>query len=261
MSSDLEGALGELWLRSRDEMLGRLATVEQAALTLRSAALEDAVRHDAQRAAHQLAGSLGIFGFEAPAALARQLEQLLRAVPQPATPQATRLRRLAAELRRAVERATDRPAAARSTVPVRPPQRSRATILLADDDDSVAKMIETALGRAGHQVVRARDGAETIELLDRQPFDLVLLDLQMPVLDGFATCRALRADPRHARLPIVLLSAQSDEESIRTGFADGATDFLIKPFSVSMLRTRVEMWLLRTSASANAQPPLPPDGA
>lgn len=260
MSSEVEGALADLWLRSHDEIRARLAVVEQAAQALGSAALEAPARVEAQRAAHQLAGLLGVFGFEALATLARQIEQLLRAAPQPATPQATRVRRLTAQLRREVERATDRPTAGRSTAPPRPPQRGPATILLADDDDGIAKLVQTALGQAGHQVLRARDGAEALQLLERQPFDLLLLDLQMPVLDGFATCRALRADPRHAGLPIVLLSARGDEESIRTGFADGATDFLIKPFSVSMLRTRVEMWLLRSSASTNPLPP-PPDGA
>jgi len=104
-------------------------------------------------------------------------------------------------------------------------------------------MIESALRRQGYDIVRARDGAEAVSLAARQPFDLVLLDLQMPVMDGFDACRALRGDCRLVDLPIVVLTAQSNEQRVRDRSVAGVTDYLIKPFGVAELRARVRDWL------------------
>jgi CheY-like chemotaxis protein len=122
-----------------------------------------------------------------------------------------------------------------------------AQILVADDDDIMAKMIESALRHQGYEVVRARDGAEAVGLATDRQFDLILLDLQMPVMDGFDACQTLRLNPRLNDVPIVLLTAQSHETKLRARSVPGVTDYLLKPFGVTELRANVRDWLTRKS--------------
>jgi putative two-component system response regulator len=96
--------------------------------------------------------------------------------------------------------------------------------------------------------VRAANGAEAVRLAEQHTLDLILLDVEMPELDGFGACRALRADPRLREVPIVILTARSDTEDMAAGFAHGATDFMTKPFAMSQFRARVRSWLTRAAA-------------
>jgi len=130
-------------------------------------------------------------------------------------------------------------------VPRAPRVPTRARILVADDDDSIAKVLERALGRDGYEVTRAVNGQEAVKLASQHEFDLILLDVQMPVMDGFAACRAMRADERLASIPIVMLTGRNEEEYVMTGFAEGVTDYMTKPFAVSQVRARVRAWLMR----------------
>jgi CheY-like chemotaxis protein len=261
-------ALIELWHGSKAMLTARLSLAEQAISAARSGLLEPELRQQAATAAHQLAGSLGIFGLEAASGAAAELEQLLRA--EELTGNAlTPAERLLATLRSAVEHGPSadgqRAAPQANTSPMEQlsePQQPaanstsagtgeptwRGRILFADDDDSVAKVVETALSRAGYQVTRVYNGAEAVGVAEQQGFDLVLLDAQMPELDGFGACRALRANPRFARVPILILSAFSDEESTLRSFNEGASDFLRKPFAIALLRARVETWMARAAA-------------
>jgi DNA-binding response OmpR family regulator len=124
----------------------------------------------------------------------------------------------------------------------------RVRILVADDDDSIAGLLEHTLRRDGYDVLRARSGAEVVNLAAQQSPDLILLDIAMPELDGLAACRALRAERRLARIPIVILTARVVEAAILAGFADGATDYIAKPFSVAQVRARVRSWLARAAS-------------
>ena len=126
-------------------------------------------------------------------------------------------------------------------------RRRQIRILLADDDDTIVTIVQTALRLDGFEVVCARDGEEALRLAREQDLDLVLLDVEMPLLDGFAVCRELRTVPRLASLPILMLTAQRDREGLLTGFAQGATDYLVKPFEVAQLRARVRTWLERSA--------------
>jgi DNA-binding response OmpR family regulator len=119
---------------------------------------------------------------------------------------------------------------------------------LADDDDSIARAIQTALRFDGCDVIRAHDGTEAVRIGLEQDVDLILLDVQMPGLDGFGACRALRADPRRAAIPIVMLTAQSDPDLIATARGAGANDCMAKPFTVAELRVRVRTWLTGVAA-------------
>ena len=128
-----------------------------------------------------------------------------------------------------------------------PSGKRQIRILLADDDDTIVTIVQTALRLDGFEVVCARDGEEALRLARELDLDLVLLDVEMPLLDGFSVCRELRADPRLKALPILMLTAQRDREGLLTGFAQGATDYLVKPFEVAQLRARVRTWLERSA--------------
>jgi CheY-like chemotaxis protein/phosphoribosyl 1,2-cyclic phosphodiesterase len=129
---------------------------------------------------------------------------------------------------------------------------TRARVLVAEDDDGIAGVIEEALEEDGYEVLRAGDGTEAVELAAQNQFDLILLDVQMPKMDGFATCRALRADKRLEGVPIVMLTARRDEKDVQEGFSEGVTDYMTKPFAVAQFRARVRSWLTRAASDAPA---------
>lgn len=124
---------------------------------------------------------------------------------------------------------------------------TRARILVADDDHAILTVLETILAGDGYQVVCVSNGSEALETAQRDSFDLILLDVQMPQRDGLDVARALRSDPRLAGVPIVMLTGRSGEEDIQAAFAEGVTDYITKPFAVAQVRARVRSWLTRTA--------------
>jgi len=106
---------------------------------------------------------------------------------------------------------------------------ARCRILAVDDDPSMLSLVSHILERAGYEVEVAADGAEGMSRIDRRRPDLVLCDVQMPVMDGFATLQAVRGKAATAALPFVLLTALDNRENVRRGMRLGADDFLSKP--------------------------------
>ena len=115
----------------------------------------------------------------------------------------------------------------------------RGRVLLADDNADMREYIRTTLEGA-FVVETVPDGDTALERALAEPPDLVLTDVMMPGLDGFALLDALRRDPRTADVPVILLSARAGEEATVEGLAAGAQDYLAKPFSARELRARVE---------------------
>ncbi len=118
-----------------------------------------------------------------------------------------------------------------------------ATILVVDDNAVIRRMISVMLRRAGHLPIPAESVAEALLRLAEMPVDLVLLDLAMPEVDGLTLLRQLRADPRHQRLPIIMLTASAQDQDRVDARAAGANDFLNKPASSTELIETVERWL------------------
>jgi CheY-like chemotaxis protein/phosphoribosyl 1,2-cyclic phosphodiesterase len=148
-----------------------------------------------------------------------------------------------------VELRERRQAAEPDQKPSEPGLSHRPRILIAEDDAEIRGILADILAEDDYELVVARDGQEALALaLGRTP-DLVLLDLLMPNLDGYEVCRALRAEPRTRDVPVVVLTASSTEADIIGGFAEGATDYITKPFAPAMVRTRVRSWLLRSEGS------------
>ena len=116
-------------------------------------------------------------------------------------------------------------------------------LLLVEDDDAIASALRLHLEDAGYRLHREADGRDAMAAIDRQRWDLVLLDLMLPGADGWDVCRHLRA--RHADVPVIMLSARSAEAHRVLGLELGADDYLAKPFSMLELVARVRALLRR----------------
>ena len=117
------------------------------------------------------------------------------------------------------------------------------TILVVDDEPSISEVVSIYLRRAGYQVVIARDGQAALEALEKQPPDLVVLDLMLPKMDGLEITRRLRAE---GDTPIIMLTARRGETDRVLGLEMGADDYVVKPFSPQELVSRVRAVLRRT---------------
>jgi two-component system phosphate regulon response regulator PhoB len=120
------------------------------------------------------------------------------------------------------------------------------TILVVDDEPSIVELVRFTLEDADVRVVEASDGAEALILARRIKPDLVLLDVQMPRLDGLEVCRQLRREPDFGRMPIIMLTAAGQQADRTRGLGAGADEYLTKPFSPLALLALVEALLPET---------------
>jgi len=112
-------------------------------------------------------------------------------------------------------------------------------ILIADDDEASRNLLRRRLEREDHQVVEARDGREALQLLKDSPCDLVLLDILMPIMDGFETLARLKQDAALRELPVIMISALDELQGVVRCIEMGAEDYLPKPFNRVLLRARI----------------------
>ena len=120
-----------------------------------------------------------------------------------------------------------------------------STILLVDDEDAIQKLLTYPLRKEGYEVVPARDGRQALDLFAESSYDLVVLDVMMPRLDGIEVCRRLRS---RSQVPIIMLTARDDELDKVLGLELGADDYITKPFSIREFRSRVKALLRRAAA-------------
>jgi len=118
-----------------------------------------------------------------------------------------------------------------------PEMRSR--ILVADDNEEILNFLRESLESFGAEVESVCNGERALEVAFVRPFDLVVLDIDMPQMDGLETCRRLRALPFTAELPVLFLTADTRASTIEEAFRVGATDFLCKPVNALVLRARI----------------------
>jgi len=123
-------------------------------------------------------------------------------------------------------------------------------ILVVDDDPNLLRFLEANLAQRNFQVIQAMDGVEALEQFSNQKPDLIILDLMMPRLDGWAVCQQIRET---SVVPIIVLSARGDEEGKVKALYLGADDYLTKPFGVRELLARVRAVLRRSTPTALAQ--------
>ncbi len=118
-------------------------------------------------------------------------------------------------------------------------------ILIVEDEKDIVKMLEYNLKKEGYTTLSARNGEAAIELANKEHPNLVLLDLMLPGLDGLEVCKALKGDPKTAAIPVIMLTAKSQESDKVVGLELGADDYVTKPFSPRELIARIKAVLRR----------------
>ena len=123
-------------------------------------------------------------------------------------------------------------------------------ILVVDDEEMIRKLISKYAAYEGHEVTEAADGMEAIEQCRNGDFDIMIIDIMMPELDGFSACREIR---KFSQIPIIMLSARGEEYDKINGFELGIDDYVVKPFSPKELMLRVNAVLKRGSGKKNEE--------
>lgn len=117
------------------------------------------------------------------------------------------------------------------------------SIMLVDDTPKNIQLLGTILGRKGYQLYVAQNGMEALMISEKVKLDLILLDVMMPEMDGFETCRKLKLNNKSKDIPVIFLTARTESEDIVRGFKEGAVDYITKPFNSSELLARVHTHL------------------
>lgn len=128
-------------------------------------------------------------------------------------------------------------------------RKSKGKILIVEDDAAILEVLSYNLDRDGYDVIVCMDGREGMELASNLLPDLVILDLMLPSIDGIEICRNLRSEKSTKHLPILMLTAKSEEADQLVGFTVGADDYVTKPFSVKVLLQRIRVLLSRRQQS------------
>ncbi len=123
-----------------------------------------------------------------------------------------------------------------------------AKVLVVDDEEALADLVSTGMRLAGHEVIVSETGFDAIRQATAHEPDLIVLDVNLPDIDGFEVCRRLRTTS--PRVPIIFLTARIDPADLREGFGGGGDDYLVKPFRLEELTLRVEALLRRSVAPA-----------
>ena len=116
---------------------------------------------------------------------------------------------------------------------------AKGRILVVDDEIYIVHILDFSLGMEGYEVLTALDGEQALEKARNEKPDLIVLDIMMPKLDGYETCRRLKAEPETKDVPVILLSAKGRNVDQKVGFEVGADDYITKPFSPRKLVERI----------------------
>lgn len=119
----------------------------------------------------------------------------------------------------------------------------RKKILIVDDEETLLLMFKTHLNASGYDVVTAASGKAGLAMMEQENPDLVLLDVMMPEMNGFAVCRAIRQNPAWKKLPVIMVTGLHGETDAQEGKISGATDFLTKPINYDDLKKRISKYI------------------
>ncbi len=124
---------------------------------------------------------------------------------------------------------------------------AKGRILVVDDEIYIVHILDFSLGMEGYEVITALDGEQALEKARAEKPDLIVLDIMMPKLDGYETCKMLKAEEGTKDIPVILLSAKGRNVDQKIGFEVGADDYITKPFSPRKLVERINAILGQTS--------------
>ena len=125
---------------------------------------------------------------------------------------------------------------------------AKGRILVVDDEIYIVHILDFSLGMEGYEVLTALDGEQALEKARQEHPDLIVLDIMMPKLDGYETCKMLKAEPGTKDIPVILLSAKGRNVDQKIGFEVGADDYITKPFSPRKLVERINAILGQSSS-------------
>jgi two-component system phosphate regulon response regulator PhoB len=128
-------------------------------------------------------------------------------------------------------------------------------ILVVEDNSDLLELLSVHLREARYHVATASDGFQALKVAHRFKPDLVLLDLVLPELDGFAVCERLRRNPATAQTPIIILTGLTSEITRFAGMESGGTDYVLKPASIGQILAKVEQWVGARCAQDGEEPP------
>lgn len=128
-------------------------------------------------------------------------------------------------------------------------------IVVAEDEENIGFIVKSQLQHSGFSVVWEKDGEKALEAIQREVPRAVVLDLMMPIMSGFDVLKALKKDPATKEIPVIILSARTQEMDIKRAILLGAEDYLIKPFLPSDLVIRIEQLLEKTQPKNNGESP------
>jgi diguanylate cyclase (GGDEF)-like protein len=250
----------EAWKHFKAPTLARLAVLDRAVNALQSGALPDSLKAEAEQAAHKLAGSLNMFGFERGTQLARKIEHWLQ--HSETRTRHVAFRAMVVSLHRELQQ-SPRPAASvnqpafqrdgaanlphlfDSSNAANAVNASKSTaieeinILVVDDDPVVLNSLKRCFPSWGIQLTTLSDPLQSLEMLETIAPDLLILDVEMPHMKGIELCRAIRQNRMWSGLPILFLTSHRDPETIHRIYTAGADDYVAKPFTEPELLTRI----------------------
>jgi two-component system alkaline phosphatase synthesis response regulator PhoP len=126
-------------------------------------------------------------------------------------------------------------------------------VLVVDDEEDLLELVRYNLTKEGYRISCVATGDEALKVVRRQPPDLIVLDLMLPMIDGLEVCRRLKGDSKTRDIPIIMLTAKSEESDMVAGLERGADDYVTKPFSPRVLAARIKAVLRRKEAELHAE--------
>ncbi|MBD1870669.1 response regulator [Cyanobacteria bacterium FACHB-471] len=233
------------WEQYRAQYSDRLSVIERAVSALQTNLLSEELRQQAQREAHTLKGSLGLFDLDDASEMSGQIEQLLKTALLNQLEQADLLE-LTSKLRQAIQPfpqmqspSTTEKGYHSSSSPEKLALPQRSQLLIVDDDTQLLAFMQSMLQPWGFQVALLNDPQQIWSSLEAVKPDLLMLDIEMLGTNGIELCQKIRNNSRFGDLPILMISASNDDETIQQVFMAGADDYVSKPIRAAELVARV----------------------
>jgi Response regulator containing a CheY-like receiver domain and a GGDEF domain len=225
MTNDaMQARLDAIWEQSRDAIAARVDAIENAAMALLEGTLDGATRQHAKSEAHKLAGVAGTFGFAASTDHAREAEGLLEGEESLSSADIMRLSTIAVALRHEL---IEIGRTARALVEKQAAPAKEIRVGMIDDDPGMLALVEALVSDAGVRVQGMSEPEQLWRMLETNPPDVLILDVDMPQISGIELCRSIRANPRWDIVPVVFLTARTGA-SVEL-FGAGADNYLTKP--------------------------------
>ncbi|HLO51973.1 MAG TPA: response regulator [Kamptonema sp.] len=267
-------AIASLWEKFQGRIAQQVAVLEQAVAALEEQNLSQALREQAIQEAHTLGGSLGTFGFPDGSDVARNIERLLKENALQQSDRVKTIREFVTSLQEIIQRSPHPPASAdvatvTSTSQAMLSQVTRdrdrlhpeplpPKVAIVDDDPATLALLQQILEPWGITSIALQDSRQFWEMLETASPDLLILDLEIPHINGIELCQSVRENSRWSHLPILFLTQHTDADTVNRVYSVGADDFVSKPIVGPELVTRIlnrleRIKLLQTTTTALQQ--------